>query len=800
MDRQGHGARMSILDGLASLSQLSSWSSGAVRDLTSRAFVRLQELLPGASTKEQSVSWSLSNDSLQVGPFAIPAKPTQRVDSSFSLGAPTALDNAMRVLRACQIQKPILLEGSPGVGKTSLVTALANVAGQRLTRINFSEQTDIVDLFGSDLPVEGGHAGQFIWRDAEFLRALQSGEWVLLDEMNLAPQAILEGLNAVFDHRGTVYIPELGRSFVQHPKFRVFAAQNPLQQGSGRKGLPKSFLNRFTKVYIEPMTPEDMFLVCEHVFPRLPRETLQSMVLFNSRLSRLVTEDHAFGRQGSPWEFNLRDILRWSTLLQHTRELGDDTHPSHHINTVYTCRFRNEQDRAHVQETFESTFGNGSLLRHQPLLCSLSPRFIQCGTSTSTRGDNIQPEFSLGSANEHIALLEAAITCISHQWLLILTGPRCSGKSNFVRRLAQLAGQPLEELSLHSASDTSDLIGSFEQVDHTQRIWSAVTNLTNIIQERFLTSSLVDQAIVADVQYLQHCQRSPSALSADSVREICARIRVWTNKEDVFIHHILDDLQESLENSRTDKSQFHWVDGPLVEAMKTGRWLLLNDVNRCSAAVLDRLNSLCEPGGKLILTEKGLDQVPVESHPNFRLFMVYDPSGGEISRAMRNRGIELSIVIPPSMDAFLQAHRLPSGISTVGSLSSSKQSAFENFRRLLATTARHDYLATMTLHSLSSSLDYEDSSCARLCDAIKVLRPDCFVTGGDEVVLFTFQLTSESHPHHLRRLLRCYPDGANLVDKLGPVLKAPHAGMIFDVLRQKYARTQPLLHLMAYQV
>ena len=35
---------------------------------------------------------------------------------------------------------------------------------------------------------------------------------------------------------------------VQREKTRLFACQNPLNQGGGRKGLPKSFLNRFTQV------------------------------------------------------------------------------------------------------------------------------------------------------------------------------------------------------------------------------------------------------------------------------------------------------------------------------------------------------------------------------------------------------------------------------------------------------------------------------------------------------------------------------------------------------------------------
>lgn len=47
-----------------------------------------------------------------------------------------------------------------------------------------------------------------------------------------------------------MFIPELALTFKCPPSFRVFACQNPSYQGGGRKGLPKSFLNRFTKVFL----------------------------------------------------------------------------------------------------------------------------------------------------------------------------------------------------------------------------------------------------------------------------------------------------------------------------------------------------------------------------------------------------------------------------------------------------------------------------------------------------------------------------------------------------------------------
>jgi len=109
---------------------------------------------------------------------------------------------------------------------------------------------DVSDLFGADLPVEGGKGGEFAWRDGPFLRALRAGYWILLDELNLASQSVLEGLNACFDHRGEIYIPELGKTFSVKPGTRLFGCQNPLRQGGARRGLPRSFLNRFTQVFI----------------------------------------------------------------------------------------------------------------------------------------------------------------------------------------------------------------------------------------------------------------------------------------------------------------------------------------------------------------------------------------------------------------------------------------------------------------------------------------------------------------------------------------------------------------------
>lgn len=63
--------------------------------------------------------------------------------TTFFFDAPTCKQNVFRVARAMLSSKPIMLEGSPGAGKSSLVVALAAATGNSLIRLNLSEQTVI---------------------------------------------------------------------------------------------------------------------------------------------------------------------------------------------------------------------------------------------------------------------------------------------------------------------------------------------------------------------------------------------------------------------------------------------------------------------------------------------------------------------------------------------------------------------------------------------------------------------------------------------------------------------------------
>ncbi|KAG8746577.1 hypothetical protein FRC10_004429 [Ceratobasidium sp. 414] len=655
-----HAAHLTVLDGLATFASIAALSSHEIRRLGQALERRLNELVPLSSadlTSMETLKATVLHSRLLIGSFSVELGKLTPTTSGFSLQAPTALMNAARVVRALQIPKPLLLEGSPGVGKTSLIVALAAMSGHTLCRINLSDQTDLIDLFGSDMPVEGGNPGEFAWRDAAFLRAMQSGDWVLLDEMNLAPQAVLEGLNAVLDHRGTVFIPELGRDFTKHPNFRVFAAQNPLGQGGGRKGLPKSFINRFTKVYVEPLSREDLQVICRLAEPDIPEEALGEMLTFNERLCEEVVERGRFGREGSPWEFNLRDILRWAALWK-SSGLPCSRSPVEYIGDVYLSRFRSRSDQ-HSARALYDVANEPDTSPHKTIVVGLNQ--VQFGHALINRsfGHAVAP--SLALLGSQSANLEVVSKCVSSGWLLILNGPSHSGKTSLIRTLATLQGADLREFCLNPGADTSDLLGGFEHSNLELKLGQ----LASRIRAFFDFTLSATGSLGNGLETLARLLDTPSANQVDSY-ELLRGIRdSLKNSPTDDSLDLVADINKFLDEDVTSTGHFEWVDGPLVQAMRDGSWLVLDHCNLCNPAVLDRLNSLCETGGVLVLSERGSvsGEVPVVApHSNFRLFMLLDSRYGELSRAMRNRGVEVNISPvdhPLDVSRIRQCARLP---------------------------------------------------------------------------------------------------------------------------------------------
>lgn len=645
-----HGAMMVYIDGIGSRSGTEFLNLHKEKTM---CVAHLSALLEQDFSAENAlpIKATSTDTSFALGHFGILKGKDCRQQlgfEAFSFEPPTTAANGMKVLRAMQLPKAILLEGAPGVGKTSLIAAIASGANRHLTRINLSDQTDLMDLFGSDVPVEGGRGGEFAWKDAPFLRSMQRGDWVLLDELNLASQSVLEGLNACLDHRGTAYIPELNRSFERHPDFRMFAAQNPHAQGGGRKGLPKSFLNRFSVVHVDSLNRDDMYAICSRLYPSMDDGMLKKFIDFVARLQAEVEANHVFGSVGKPWEFNLRDLQRWLQLAGAQSKQERGLTPADYMHLVIGQRLRTPNDRKHVEDLYTRQVGP---LRKLPSTYSFGLYSLHLGITeisrreAHTRFKGTAPKVT----NDGLQVLENIALCIDERWPCLLVGPSGSGKTALIRSMAAVVGAPLEEISMNNDTDATDIIGGYEQRDLTRRI-SCLCEEIRCRGVELLASTYQPnrQALLGEILFYV----SNSIRLNYNILSLRSRLhefdRMISGNEMSDFRRLISSLCESIGEliQDDDYGKFQWYDGILVDAVTKGGWIVLNNANLCNPSILDRLNSMLEFHGSLVIHEStNADGEPrtIRPHPDFRLFLTIDPCHGELSRAMRNRCVEIAV-------------------------------------------------------------------------------------------------------------------------------------------------------------
>ena len=83
----------------------------------------------------------------------------------------------------------------------------------------------------------------------------------------------------------------------------------------------------------------------------------------------------------------------------------------------------------------------------------------------------------------------------------------------------------------------------------------------------------------------------------------------------------------------------------LVQALRAGHWLILDELNVAPSEVLEALNRLLDDNRELLLPETG---EVVRPHAHFMLFATQNPPGSYggrkvLSRAFRNRFVQLQM-------------------------------------------------------------------------------------------------------------------------------------------------------------
>ena len=145
----------------------------------------------------------------------------------------------------------VLLEGSPGLGKTLLIRSLAKTMGLSFNRIQFTSDLMPSDITGTQVLSEDEHGRRrFVFQEGPVFANI-----VLADEVNRAgPKTQSAVLEAMEEKQVTV----LGTTYQLPQPFFVLATQNPIEL-EGTYPLPEAQLDRFTfKVHVESPTSAEL--------------------------------------------------------------------------------------------------------------------------------------------------------------------------------------------------------------------------------------------------------------------------------------------------------------------------------------------------------------------------------------------------------------------------------------------------------------------------------------------------------------------------------------------------------------
>ncbi len=130
----------------------------------------------------------------------------------------------------------VLLEGAPGLGKTSLAKTWAEFFGFSLGRIQFTPDLMPLDIIGSNI-LQDGEKG----RSFEFFKGPVFANVVLGDEINRAtPKTQSAFLEAMEEKKVTF----LGETHILPDPFFIIATQNPIEL-EGTYPLPEAQIDRF---------------------------------------------------------------------------------------------------------------------------------------------------------------------------------------------------------------------------------------------------------------------------------------------------------------------------------------------------------------------------------------------------------------------------------------------------------------------------------------------------------------------------------------------------------------------------
>jgi MoxR-like ATPase len=219
-----------------------------------------------------------------------------------------------------------LIEGAPGLAKTTTAKLLASSIHSKFHRIQFTPDLLPSDLIGSDIFLQ--QEGKFSFRPGPIFQNI-----VLADEINRAPAKVQSALLEAMEEK---QVTVGNNTYKLEDLFMVIATQNPIEQ-EGTYPLPEAQLDRFfMHLWVDyPSTSDELNILNLHesghkqsLMPILNQETIFSArtmidkVYLDSSLKEYIVSLVQATREPEKYSSELGSLVRFGASPRATLALA----------------------------------------------------------------------------------------------------------------------------------------------------------------------------------------------------------------------------------------------------------------------------------------------------------------------------------------------------------------------------------------------------------------------------------------------------------------------------------------------
>ena len=512
----------------------------------------------------------------------------------------------------------LILEGPPGRGKTIITKKFYEFLGLKYERINFSPSTKKEEIFSMVVPIieeQKIHTKNLPQKLLKILTGSKGNldcyeNGLLLDEMNLAKDELLENLysylGAIKNNLKKEYTSPDGRKYSNIGNIAVTITMNGSTMSNSRTSLSDSFLNLSHSFKLQNYSKDEI--------EKLIREKLK---IFDKKdIDYVVYKYNSYINNNKNNTF--RDIMKMGKYFQNINTIGKDElldlilYPEKKIN-VSDWDLKLEKNYLYFGKSdnyIKYNFPSNKLYRKE----------IR----------------TLFSPSQKEALMKILVG-IKAENTILLTGEINSGKTFLLKQLADIIGIKLRIIQFTKETNSSDLIGKLKL---TKKEISLLKDDLNYIQNYLIKNEFKE--ITKFIIY-------NSSMDIPRLLEI---LKQFDGNKEPKINSVKKILEK---NTILKNINFDFIYSFLINAMKYGEWVLLDDIHFAKAEI-ERLMSLLEEEPTLVIYENEQNKIfikpknknrqginnEIDIHPDFRLFIT---SSNEkiISQAIKSRCLVVNL-------------------------------------------------------------------------------------------------------------------------------------------------------------